>query len=139
MNSSLSLKISPNGGSGSRFLVFSICLVANLTHCRCIRNVGCICDYQLTVADGGYEKFESTTSFLDASESEKCTGDHVLVLSSIKMVKRDKNYEEASFEFYIRNWDYKEEAEAEKFFKKWTKRSFRHDGEEGDGCPKRLK
>ncbi|MBA0817685.1 hypothetical protein Gohar_022329 [Gossypium harknessii] len=119
MNSSLSLKIVPNGGSGSRFLVLSICLVADLTHCRSISNVGCICEYQLTAADGGYEKFESEISFLGASKSKKCTGDHVFILSSIKMVKRDKNYEEASFEFYIRNRDYEEgeEAEAEKIIK----------------------
>ncbi|PPR81342.1 hypothetical protein GOBAR_AA39370 [Gossypium barbadense] len=58
MNSSLSLKIVPNWGSGSRFLVFSICIVADLTHCRSISYVGCICEYQLTATDGGYEKFE---------------------------------------------------------------------------------
>ncbi|MFQ6635621.1 hypothetical protein Gotur_010102 [Gossypium turneri] len=66
MNSSLSLKIAPNGGGGSRFLVFVICLVADLTHCRYISDVECICKYQLTAADGGndgggggYEKLRS--------------------------------------------------------------------------------
>ncbi|MBA0600568.1 hypothetical protein Gorai_006752 [Gossypium raimondii] len=157
MNSSLSLKIAPNGGSGSRFLVFSICLVPDLTHCYSFSHVECFCDYQLTVADGGYEKFESTIPFSAASKPEKCMGDHVFILSTIEMVKRDQNYEEASFEFYIRNRWYKEnfikvkrcgvhvsyvDAESETDaieMVKWTKRSFRHDGEEGDGCPKRLK
>ncbi|MBA0785349.1 hypothetical protein Gotri_027257 [Gossypium trilobum] len=76
MNSSFSLNIAPNGGGGSRFLAFVICLVADLAHYRRLRSLKCICGYQLTAVDGGYEKFESTISFLGASESEKCMGDH---------------------------------------------------------------
>lgn len=33
-------------------------------------------------------------------------GDHVLILFSGDMVKKYKDYEEASFEFYIKYWDY---------------------------------
>ncbi|KAK8334418.1 hypothetical protein V6Z12_A10G268900 [Gossypium hirsutum] len=39
LNSSLSSKISKNGGSGSRFLVFAICLVANLAFCHDVLRV----------------------------------------------------------------------------------------------------
>ncbi|KAL1080343.1 hypothetical protein V6Z11_D10G287800 [Gossypium hirsutum] len=107
MNSSLSLKIAPNGGSGSRFLVFAICLVIDLTDC--CRLLDCRCEYQLTAAGGGnggggYEKLGSVISLFKLPEPEKCMGDHVFILSSIDMVKEDQNYEEASFEFYIRNW-----------------------------------
>ncbi|TYJ16504.1 hypothetical protein E1A91_A10G258200v1, partial [Gossypium mustelinum] len=106
MNSSLSLKIAPNRGSGSRVLVFAICLVADLTHCHRFKYLHCYCEYQLTASDGGKEKFKSIIPFLDDSASKKCMGDHVFILSSKKMVKRDKNYEEASFEFAIIDFDY---------------------------------
>ncbi|MBA0785655.1 hypothetical protein Gotri_025044, partial [Gossypium trilobum] len=53
MNSSLSLKIAPNGGSGSRILVFAICLVADPTHCLEFQLREFICEYQLTTAGGG--------------------------------------------------------------------------------------
>ncbi|KAK5795567.1 hypothetical protein PVK06_036836 [Gossypium arboreum] len=86
----------------------------------------------------------------------------VFILFSFKMVKRDENYEEVSFDFYIKNFHHYGEA-VEKFIKiercgvhvfyvdadsyadatemspAGTKRSFSHDGEEGDGGPKRLK
>ncbi|TYI62962.1 hypothetical protein E1A91_D10G286100v1 [Gossypium mustelinum] len=112
MNSSLSLKIAPNGGSGSRFLVFAICLVIDLTDCR--RLLDCSCEYQLTAAGGGnggggYEELGSVISLFKLPEPEKCMGDHVFILSSIDMVKEDQNYEEASFEFYIRNWGLEDE------------------------------
>ncbi|XP_052876456.1 disease resistance protein RPV1-like isoform X2 [Gossypium arboreum] len=154
MNSSLSLKIAPNGGSGSRVLVFAICLVADLTHCLEFQLLECICEYQFTAAGGGnggggYEKLRSKISFLELLEPEKCMGDHVFILSSIDMVKEDQNYEEASFEFYIRNWDEEEDDGEEDYIKvkrcgvhvfyvdatevAGNKRSFSHDGEEGDG------
>ncbi|PPD85325.1 hypothetical protein GOBAR_DD17739 [Gossypium barbadense] len=112
MNSSLSLKIAPNGGGGSRFLVFVICLVADLTHCRYISDVECICKYQLTATDGGndgggggYEKLRSKISLLLFPEPEKYKDYHVFILSTADMVKEDQNYEEASFKFYIRVLD----------------------------------
>ncbi|TYG51799.1 hypothetical protein ES288_D10G289400v1 [Gossypium darwinii] len=164
MNSSLSLKITPNGGGGSRFLVFVICLLADLTHCRYICGVECICKYQLTAADGGndgggsgYEKprSESEISLFLSPEPEKYKDYH--------------NYEEASFEFYIRNWgpeddyvdvkvescgvhvfyvdaesdtddtDGTDDTYATKKRHAGNKRSFSHDGEERDGGLKRLK
>ncbi|TYJ16479.1 hypothetical protein E1A91_A10G257000v1 [Gossypium mustelinum] len=90
INSSLSLKIAPNRGSGSRFLVFAICLVADLTHSHRFKYLTCICEYHLTAAGG---------------EPNKYKGDHVFILSSNDMVEEDKNYEEASFKFYIINND----------------------------------
>ncbi|XP_012434792.2 disease resistance protein LAZ5-like [Gossypium raimondii] len=112
MNSSLSLKIAPNGGGGSRFLVFVICLVADLTHCRYISDVECICKYQLTAADGGndgggggYKKLRSKISLLLFPEPEKYKDYHVFILSTADMVKEDQNYEEASFKCYIRLLD----------------------------------
>ncbi|KAA3481942.1 TMV resistance protein N-like [Gossypium australe] len=163
MKSSLTLKIAPNGCSGSRFLVFAICLVADITHCRRLECLEFICEYQLTAAGGGgYEKFKSKVFLVSAFEPEKCMGDHVFILSSIDLVKEDKNYEEASFEFYIRNFNYYEE-EAEEYIEvvrcgvhvfyvaaqsdpgaiqmrhAGNKRNFNNDGEERDGWPKRLK
>nr|KJB74229.1 hypothetical protein B456_011G280800 [Gossypium raimondii] len=112
MNSSLSLKIAPNGGGGSRFLVFVFCLVADLTHCRYISNVECICRYQLTAADGGndgggggYEKLRSKISLLLFPKPEMYKDYHLFILSTADMVKEDQNYEEASFKFYIRLLD----------------------------------
>ncbi|KAG4123252.1 hypothetical protein ERO13_D11G315728v2 [Gossypium hirsutum] len=147
MNSSLSLKIAPNGGGGSRFLVFVICLVADLTHCRYISDVECICKYQLTAADGGndgggggYEKLRSKISLLLFPEPEKYKDYHVFILSTADMVKEDQNYEEASFKFYIRLLDLrrggKEYIKVERcgvHRHAGNKRSFSHDGEEGDG------
>ncbi|KAK5795590.1 hypothetical protein PVK06_036860 [Gossypium arboreum] len=163
MKSSLTLQIAPNGCSGSRFLLFSICLVADITHRRRLECLEYICEYQLTAAGGGgYEKLKSKVFLIGALKPEKYMGDHVFILSSIDLVKEDKNYEEASFEFYIRNFNYYEE-EAEEYIEvlrcgvhvfyvaaqsdtdaiqtrhAGNKRNFRNDGEEGDGWPKRLK
>ncbi|KAG4127762.1 hypothetical protein ERO13_D10G244572v2 [Gossypium hirsutum] len=157
MNSSLSLKIAPNRGSGSRFLVFAICLVADLTHCHRFKYLNCICEYHLTAAGGGDSKsYISKISFFDCSEPNKYKGDHVFILSSNDMVEEDKNYEEASFKFYIIDND--DEVNEEEDYNKvercgvhvfyvdatekrvaGNKRSFSHDGEEGDGGLKRLK
>ncbi|MBA0877480.1 hypothetical protein Goshw_020893 [Gossypium schwendimanii] len=60
----------------------------------------------LPTAVGGYEKFKSTISFLDASKSEKCMGDHESDIDATEMRPAG------------------------------TKRIFSHDGEEGDGGPK---
>ncbi|XP_040934209.1 disease resistance protein RPV1 isoform X1 [Gossypium hirsutum] len=180
MNSSLSLNIAQNGGSGRRFLVFAFCLVADLTHCHHFGGLEYICKYQLTAAGGGnggggYEKFRSEIIFLEDYVSEKSMGYHVFILSSMDMVKEDKNYGEASFEFYIKSilHDEEEDYEGEDYHVEYgfketyikvercgvhvfyvdansdtdatknglagSKRSFSHDGEEGDGVLKRLK
>ncbi|KAL1150611.1 hypothetical protein V6Z11_A10G274300 [Gossypium hirsutum] len=180
MNSSLSLNIAQNGGSGRRFLVFAFCLVADLTHCHHFGGLEYICKYQLTAAGGGnggggYEKFRSEIIFLEDYVSEKSMGCHVFILSSMDMVKEDKNYGEASFEFYIKSilHDEEEDYEGEDYHVEYgfketyikvercgvhvfyvdansdtdatknglagSKRSFSHDGEEGDGVLKRLK
>ncbi|XP_016722973.2 inactive disease resistance protein RPS4-like [Gossypium hirsutum] len=166
MNSSLSLKIAPNGDSGSRFLVFAICLVADPTHCLALHLGGCICEYQLTTAGGGNggggcENFRSEISLLSFFKRVKYMDYHVFILSSIDMVIEDKNYEEASFKFYIRPLglgrggeeyikvercgvhvfyvDKKSDSDATEKRVAGNKRSFSHDGEEGDGGLKRLK
>ncbi|TYI08200.1 hypothetical protein ES332_A10G282400v1 [Gossypium tomentosum] len=117
-SSSLVLKIAPNGSSGSRFLVFSICLVADLTRCHHHEYLKFICKYQLTTASGGdYEKFTSQwSSCIDLEAERKYMGDHVLILFSEDMVKKDEDYEGASFEFYIENPNFnvkREEIEEE--------------------------
>ncbi|KAG4127761.1 hypothetical protein ERO13_D10G244564v2 [Gossypium hirsutum] len=123
MNSSLSLKIAPNGGSGSRFLVFAICLVADLTHCLEFQLRECICEYQLTTAGGGNggggcENFRSEIRFRSFYEPVKYMDYHVFILSSIDMVIEDKNYEEATFEFYIKNFHFDEDNDGgEKYIK----------------------
>ncbi|KAA3481962.1 Chaoptin [Gossypium australe] len=104
-SSSFVLNIAPNRCCGSRFLVFSICLVADLTPCHHHESPNFICKYQLTVTGGGgCEQFKSRwgSSIQDVTES-KCMGDHVFILFSEDMVTKDKDYEEASFEFYIEN------------------------------------
>lgn len=111
MNSSLSLKIASNGGSDRRFLVFAICLVADLTDCPAFEHLRCICEYQLTSAGGGNEKFRNEISFSSLPGPEKFMGDHVFILSSVHMVDEDKNYEEASFKFKIRHCIYYDEAD----------------------------
>ncbi|TYJ16503.1 hypothetical protein E1A91_A10G258100v1 [Gossypium mustelinum] len=102
-HSSLTLKIAPNGCSGSRFLVFSICLVADLTELL----LDCsefICECQLTAASGArHEKFKSVWQGKQYhSASMGCMGDHVLILFGGDMVKKDEGYEQASFEFYLK-------------------------------------
>ncbi|MFQ6647148.1 hypothetical protein Gotur_019589, partial [Gossypium turneri] len=159
LNSSLSLKISKNRGSGSRFLAFAICLVANLAH-RYDVVLRYICEYQLTAAGGGNggggcENFRSEISQYRFHEPNKYMGYHVFILSSIDMVIEDKNYEEASFKFYIRGGeeyikvercgvhviyvDAESDTDATERRHAGNKRSFSHDGEEGDGGLKRLK
>ncbi|KAB2010822.1 hypothetical protein ES319_D10G270100v1 [Gossypium barbadense] len=135
MNSSLSLKIAPNGGGGSRFLVFVICLVVDLTHCRSITHVVFTCEYQLTATDGGnggggYEKLESEIYLSSFSEPVKCQDYHVFILSATDMVERCGVHV-----FYV-------DAESDTVATDetcWEQRSFRYDGEEGDGGLKRLK
>ncbi|XP_052478530.1 disease resistance protein RPV1 [Gossypium raimondii] len=115
--SSLTLKIAPNVCGKRRFLAFAICLVADLTHCSGFGKLELTCEYQLTVSScsdgvGGYEKFKSVLYDRGSLESEwNCMGDHVLILFQEDMVKEDKNYEEATFEFYIRSYSYNEEGE----------------------------
>ncbi|KAG8480091.1 hypothetical protein CXB51_025364 [Gossypium anomalum] len=113
MDSSLKLKITPNEFSGSRFLSFAICLVVDLTHCHKYNiDLRGICEYQLTAFDGSSEKFECEWGYkLDFDR--KYMGDHVLILFSDKMIKKDEDYVEASFEFYINKCYYKGEAEVE--------------------------
>ncbi|TYI62994.1 hypothetical protein E1A91_D10G288900v1 [Gossypium mustelinum] len=109
MSSSLVLKIAPNGSSGSRFLAFSICLVADFTRCYRHESLRFICKYQLTTASVGVnEKFTSDWSSSIEDETERCTGDHVLILFKDEMVVKDEDYEEASFEFNISNSIYNE-------------------------------
>ncbi|KAK8277658.1 hypothetical protein V6Z12_D10G285800 [Gossypium hirsutum] len=168
--SSLTLKIAPNVCGKRRFLAFAICLVADLTHCSGFKELELTCEYQLTVSScsdggGGYEKFKSVLYDGGSLKSEwNCMGDHVLILFQKDMIKEDKNYEEATFEFYIRSYSYNEEGEkiclhdfkvkkcgvhvfyvdaksdADATEKRvaGNKRSFSHDGEEGDGGLKRL-
>ncbi|MBA0819894.1 hypothetical protein Gohar_025644, partial [Gossypium harknessii] len=115
MSSSLVLKIAPNGSSGSRFLAFSICLVADFTRCYRHEFLIFICKYQLTTASVGVnEKFTSQWSSFKEDETErKCTGDHVLILFKEDMVIKDEDYEEASFEFNIQNFIYNEKEKIE--------------------------
>ncbi|KAK8478551.1 hypothetical protein V6N11_057176 [Hibiscus sabdariffa] len=116
MNSSLHLKMAPSGTSVRRFLGFVICLVTDLTRCYRIENLKFNCEYQLAFA-GGIEKFESEISFGRIQWTEQnCEGDHVLILCGTDMVREDKNYEEASFEFYIKhfNGDKEENIKVEK-------------------------
>ncbi|KAE8669354.1 hypothetical protein F3Y22_tig00112249pilonHSYRG00344 [Hibiscus syriacus] len=109
INYSLNLKIPPNGFSGSRFLAFAICLVADLTYVK--RDPEFICKYQLTAASG--EKFTSECHVFERWHGMKsydacpewygeicsCRGDHVFILFNQDMIILDNNYEEASFEF----------------------------------------
>ncbi|MBA0697104.1 hypothetical protein Goari_003610, partial [Gossypium aridum] len=106
-------RIAPNGSSGSRFLVFSICLVADLTRCHHHEYLKFFCEYQLTTASGGdYEKFTiQWRSCTDLETERKYMGDHVLILFSEDMVKKDEDYQGASFEFYIENSNYNVEGE----------------------------
>ncbi|KAK8999616.1 hypothetical protein V6N11_070775 [Hibiscus sabdariffa] len=115
-NSWLNLKIAPNKCSGRRFLAFAICLVVDLTQ-RYHRRVGIkfVCDYQLTSTGGDgsemlhsefYDEFYDELSELGPRD----IGDHVLILFENDMIHEDKNYEEASFEFYIKSSCYDEEG-----------------------------
>ncbi|TYI08188.1 hypothetical protein ES332_A10G281200v1 [Gossypium tomentosum] len=158
LNSSLSLKIAPNGGSGSRFLVFAICLVANLAHRHYFLDRLFNCEYQLTAAGGGNggsgcENFISKISFGSLFKLDTYMGYHVFILSSTDMVIEDKNYEEASFNFYIGHLDLnaaeggfmelercgvhvfyvdkKSDTDATEKRVAGNKRSFSHDGKEG--------
>ncbi|XP_039010014.1 disease resistance protein TAO1-like [Hibiscus syriacus] len=97
VSSWINLKIAPNGCSRSRFLTFAICFVANLSDTY--RNVEFICKYQLTAASG--EKFMSECRV--SKRWDKIFSYHVFIVFNQDMIIRDNYYEEASFEFYIRN------------------------------------
>ncbi|MBA0629788.1 hypothetical protein Godav_024292, partial [Gossypium davidsonii] len=105
LNSSINLKIAPNWRVGGRFLAFGICLVADLSN---FSRYDRICEYQLKATSGGNEKFKTMWSDSNIRDSEsvfECNGEHVLILFNDKMVKKDKDYEEASFEFYIKGYN----------------------------------
>ncbi|XP_017638464.1 disease resistance protein RPV1-like [Gossypium arboreum] len=117
MAPSLSLKIAPNGGSGRRFLVFAICIVVDLT-CYPRRYPQCICEYELTADRFGYEKRTTGISMLGLRKARHYmgdhVGDHVFILSSNNMVKKDQNYVMASFQFYINDWAGEKEIQVER-------------------------
>ncbi|KAK8508273.1 hypothetical protein V6N12_019452 [Hibiscus sabdariffa] len=112
MNSSLNLTITPrpNRCNKRRFLAFAICLVADLTRAR---NLDVICKYQLTAASG-----EMFTRECCVSETQNnlfdYEGDHVFIMFNRDMIIIDRRYEEASFEFYMKNNYGVEEVEVEK-------------------------
>ncbi|KAE8669320.1 hypothetical protein F3Y22_tig00112249pilonHSYRG00253 [Hibiscus syriacus] len=113
MNSSLNLKIAPSGRSGSRVLVFAICLVADLTDSGRIEDLEFICEYQLVAAsgsDGGFGEYKSEL-FCEAKHWTNgiFMGDHAYILCGKDMVREDKNYEEASFQFCIKHSTFNEE------------------------------
>ncbi|KAK8508360.1 hypothetical protein V6N12_019539 [Hibiscus sabdariffa] len=97
--SCLNFRISPSGSGTSvrRFLVFAICLVANLP--PFYPDSVLICEYQLAPASGGFEKFR--TEFNLDKESK---GEHVWIVCGKDMVREDNNYEEASFDFQIKHF-----------------------------------
>ncbi|MBA0845052.1 hypothetical protein Goarm_023087, partial [Gossypium armourianum] len=107
LNSSINLKIAPNWRIGGRFLAFAICLVADLTNCSHYEYIERICEYQLEDTSGGNEKFKTKWSdrqWRDFESDLEFSGEHVLILFNDNMVKKDKDYEEASFEFYIKGY-----------------------------------
>ncbi|KAK8662577.1 hypothetical protein V6N13_092147 [Hibiscus sabdariffa] len=109
VKSSLTLQIAPEGHNRKRFLVFSICLVADLRHCHGKANLQCLCEYQLTAAgSGGYEKFKTEWFWSEPDYELEPTymGDHVFILFNRDMVKKDKDYEVASFKFSVNNLSY---------------------------------
>ncbi|KAK9019243.1 hypothetical protein V6N11_053769 [Hibiscus sabdariffa] len=106
MNASLILYIKPPRWCFGRrfFLVFAICLVADLTYCQIYGDLEFICEFHLTLAGGGYEKFRSEWCYmLDYMSEPEYEGDHKFLLFSSDMVKEGKHYEAASFRFYIKN------------------------------------
>ncbi|XP_039010016.1 disease resistance protein RPS4B-like [Hibiscus syriacus] len=160
MNSWLNLKITPNRSSGSRFLAFAICLVADFT--RAYGGLKVTCKYQLKAAGG--EKLTSVCCIFYIPEAfYKC--DHVLVLFSENMIIIDNDYEDASFEFKIENlyprgeikveecgvhvfyvdaesytiYDVMRCEKSDQNFDSATKMRPEDDGEEGDGGPKILR
>ncbi|KAL4291088.1 hypothetical protein GQ457_14G025080 [Hibiscus cannabinus] len=100
VSSSLILKIDQNKCSGSRYLVFSICLVANLTHASKYGHFQC--HFKLTTAGGGdaYHHHSGWFNELDFQKKPEYLGDHVLILFDSNMIKYDAGYEEVSFQFY---------------------------------------
>ncbi|MBA0780902.1 hypothetical protein Gotri_004952, partial [Gossypium trilobum] len=105
LNSSINLKIAPNWRIGGRFLAFAICLVADLTNCSHYKDTERICEYQLKATSGGNEKFKTKWSdrqWRDFESDLEFKGEHVLIMFNDNMVKKDKDYEEASFEFHIK-------------------------------------
>ncbi|KAL4291165.1 hypothetical protein GQ457_14G025180 [Hibiscus cannabinus] len=106
MNSCLNFRLSSSGCSVRRFLVFSICLVPNLTHFYVVNVIKLICKYQLAPASGndgggGFEKFETEFYLYQSYKS-----DHVWILCGKDMVREDNNYVEASFDFQIKHRRY---------------------------------
>ncbi|KAL4290556.1 hypothetical protein GQ457_14G025320 [Hibiscus cannabinus] len=99
VNSSLILKMDPNRCSGSRYLVFSICLVVDLTYASKYEHFEC--SIRLTAADGGCRYLNSGWfNEIDFQKKREYAGDHVLVLFSSDMIRKDEGFEEASFKFY---------------------------------------
>ncbi|XVF24038.1 hypothetical protein REPUB_Repub13aG0092200 [Reevesia pubescens] len=97
-NSSIILKISPNGCSGKRFLVFTLCIVVDVKHLHNNkdRDFKLICEGQLKAKCGEISEIKSSFDF-----NKELEGENVCVLFDVGMVRYDKNYDEASFKFYF--------------------------------------
>ncbi|KAE8669357.1 hypothetical protein F3Y22_tig00112249pilonHSYRG00351 [Hibiscus syriacus] len=98
VNPWLNLKIAPNGCSGSRFLAFALCFLANLWFADGDVDVGFICKYQLTAASG--EKFMTESRVSWRWDWGDIYSHHVCIVFNKDMIIRDNDYEEASFEIY---------------------------------------
>ncbi|KAL4289947.1 hypothetical protein GQ457_14G025220 [Hibiscus cannabinus] len=85
MKSSLILKIAPSGSSVKRFLVFVICLVANLKSGDRINDLEFICE-MTAFSDSGFKEVRSELFFgsFDGKQ-QRCRGDHVFILRGDEM------------------------------------------------------
>ncbi|XP_039038870.1 uncharacterized protein LOC120176518 [Hibiscus syriacus] len=112
VNSPINLTRAPNGRSGSRFLAFALCFLADLWFAD--GGVGFFCKCQLTAASGEKLMRESRVSWRwDRGYRYKDYVDlvsrwnrinrykgHVFIVFNKDMFIRDNDYEEASFEIY---------------------------------------
>ncbi|KAL4289687.1 hypothetical protein GQ457_14G025070 [Hibiscus cannabinus] len=99
VNASLILKIDQNKCSGSRYLVFSVCLVANLTHASKLGRFECTFKSTSAAGGRGYHYSNGWSNELDFQKNHEYVGDHVLILFSSGMIIKDEGIAEASFRF----------------------------------------
>lgn len=106
--SSITVKLYP-GSQGVRYVGFVPCVVIDCdVHDIDITRI--ICRFKLKTTGGDSHDFESIWEYyeIDDQEPVKFQSNHVFIWFNDDMLQKDENYEEASFEFYLRGWQFKQ-------------------------------
>ncbi|XVF81815.1 hypothetical protein PTKIN_Ptkin15bG0186300 [Pterospermum kingtungense] len=108
--SSITVKLYPDHpDQGVRYLGFVPCVVIDCD-VHDIEITRITCKFKLKATGGESHHSESVWEYyqIDDQEPEKFKSNHVFIWFNDHMLQKDENYEEASFEFYLRGWQFEQ-------------------------------